>query len=63
MTTTFRPESARIYQFPLRPAAARSNRGSGKPASETALQRVPDAGFSGSWYHEAAIQAERERKS
>ncbi len=60
MSSDTRP-SAKIYQFPRRPTP-RANVAS----HETAIGRAgqtPRVEFGGGWYHEAAIQAERQLKS
>ena len=62
MTTSHDRGSAEIYQFPPRGrfvVAARRP----KSAAGIALSRPTTTAFSGSWYHEEAIQeAERARK-
>jgi hypothetical protein len=59
MSNDTRP-SAKIYQFP-RKVAARASAASGQTASDRAIE-TPRVEFGGGWYHEAAIQAERQRK-
>ena len=59
MSSDTRP-SAKIYQFPRKPAA-RADAASGQTASDRAI-KTPPVEFGGGWYHEAAIQAERQRK-
>jgi len=61
MTTDPRP-SAKIYQFPRKPRASASFPG----REALMIDRSPPAPrveFGEGWYHEAAIQAERSRKS
>jgi hypothetical protein len=57
MTTSLNQGSAKIYQFP---AGGRSALGGRRyeetKASTDASSRVSEADYSGSWYHEAAIQ-------
>ncbi|GEP06256.1 DUF2735 domain-containing protein [Methylobacterium oxalidis] len=62
MTTRSRRETAKIYQFPVRPrVAAGWHRDLAKSAAGSCP--VVETG-AGAWYHEAAIQeAERNRKS
>ena len=60
MSTDLRP-SAKIIQFPRRPTVR-----SGVTSREVVADRVsqaPRAEFGGGWYHEAAIQSDRQRKS
>jgi hypothetical protein len=65
MTTSHDRGSAEIYQFPPRGRfAVASRRDESKSAKSIALSRLTTTAFSGSWYHEEAIQeAERARKS
>ncbi|AWN42172.1 DUF2735 domain-containing protein [Methylobacterium durans] len=60
MTASPRRETAKIYQFPVRPRAAGWH--AGTPKAAAASYPVVETG-AGAWYHEAAIQeAERTRK-
>ena len=60
MNTSLNHGSAKIYQFPPGGRAALGGRRyeETKQAAEAGPSRVNEAVFSGSWYHEAAIQAE-----
>jgi uncharacterized protein DUF2735 len=56
--------SARIYQFPARGRfAATSQCEATKLATTAALPRDVKVVASSGWYHDEAIQAERERKA
>jgi Protein of unknown function (DUF2735) len=58
------PNTAKIYQFPVKGAAGL--RGPARdlgPAGDYRLQAAPTVDFGSGWYHEAAIQADRLRKS
>jgi hypothetical protein len=59
MSSDTRP-SAKIYQFPRKPAL-RANVMGPKAGADQAGQ-TPRVEFGGGWYHEAAIQADRQRK-
>ena len=64
MTTVSGRESARVYQFPTKAAAAtrRQSQG-GQFATDVTAPRMPTVEFGSAWYHEAALQdAERSRK-
>jgi hypothetical protein len=59
MNTSLNHGSAKIYQFP---PGGRAALGGGryeetKQSAEQSSSRVNEAALSGSWYHEAAIQA------
>ena len=63
MDTSSNLGSAKIYQFPVGGRSAVANRrdaASGREAPQLAI--VADVACGGSWYHEEAVQAERERK-
>ena len=64
MTTSHDRGSAEIYQFPPRGrSAVAARRDEPKSAAGISLSRPTTTAFSGSWYHEEAIQeAERARK-
>ena len=64
MTTSHDRGSAEIYQFPPRGRfAVAGRRDEFKSAAPIALARLTTSAFSGSWYHEEAVQeAERARK-
>jgi hypothetical protein len=64
MTTSHDRGSAEIYQFPPRGRfAAARRRDESESAAPIALSRLVTTAFSGSWYHEEAVQeAERARK-
>jgi len=63
MTTSHDRGSAEIYQFPRRGRFAVDRRDESK-ATSIASTRLATIAFSGSWYHEEAVQeAERARKS
>jgi hypothetical protein len=64
MTTSHDRGSAEIYQFPPRGRfVVAGRRDESEPAGGIALSRLTTTAFSGSWYHEEAIQeAERARK-
>ena len=63
MTTSHDRGSAEIYQFPPRGRFAVAGQPESKSAAGIALSRLATTAFSGSWYHEEAIQeAERARK-
>jgi hypothetical protein len=59
MNTSLNHGSATIYQFPPGGRAALGGRRyeETKQAAEPSPSRVNEAALSGSWYHEAAIQA------
>jgi hypothetical protein len=61
MTSSLHGGSATIYQFPLRGRFAASPSHDESSVATTA-PRAPAIAF-GSWYHEAAIEAERTRKN
>ena len=60
MNSDTRP-TAKIYQFPRRPVA-RVNATSHETTADR-MNQTARADFGSGWYHEAAIQAERPRKS
>ena len=64
MTTSHDRGSAEIYQFPPRGRfAVAGRRNEPKSAAGISLSRPTTTAFSGSWYHEEAVQeAERARK-
>jgi hypothetical protein len=59
MNTGLNHGSAKIYQFPAGGRAALGGRRyeATNTATDVAAARVSEADCSGSWYHEAAIQA------
>jgi uncharacterized protein DUF2735 len=58
-----RRPSAKIYQFPTKSVARRGASGRDiAPATDHRMQVVPTVDFGSGWYHEAAIQAEWNRK-
>lgn len=65
MANTTHAESAKIYQFPI--AARTSRHGQSFEATVMILERksnsFADAAYGGSWYHDAAIEAEHKPKS
>jgi hypothetical protein len=63
MSTSFDQESAKIYQFPAGGRAALGGRRyeDAKPAIDRNTPRVNETICSGSWYHEEAIQEEKEK--
>ena len=54
--------SAKIYQFPVRPRAS-AGLGSLESKRHQAEARPATISFGSAWYHEAAIQEDRSRKS
>jgi hypothetical protein len=58
MNTSMNHGSAKIYQFPAGGRAALGGRRyeDTKTVTDLASTRVSEAVYSGSWYHEAAIQ-------
>ena len=64
MATSHDGGSAEIYQFPPRGRfAVAGRRDESKSAAPIALAHLATTAFSGSWYHEEAVQeAERARK-
>jgi len=58
MTMDSRP-SAKIYQFPRRPLSRTTT---ANQAPQGGAPPAPRVEFGGGWYHEAAIQAESQRK-
>ena len=65
MTTTFRQETARIYQFRGKaPAAAiQAYRAEGGSVTDLRSPRLAVVEFGSGWYHEAAVKdAERTAK-
>ncbi len=58
MNTNLNQGSARIYQFPAGGRAALGGRRyeETRAATDFASSRVSQAVYSGSWYHEAAIE-------
>ena len=58
MNTSFNPGSAKIYQFPAGGRAALAGRRyeQADTATDLASSRANAAVYSGSWYHEAAIE-------
>jgi hypothetical protein len=65
MANTTHIETAKIYQFPV--TARASYRGQPMEATVMILERksnrFADAAYGGSWYHDAAIEAEQKPKS
>ena len=64
MITNSQPPSAKIYQFPRKASlnAAASNRDI-KSAADLRARALPSVEFGSGWYHDAAMQADRPRKS
>jgi Protein of unknown function (DUF2735) len=62
MSTNSPPPSAKIYQFP-RKISARPSLRETMSAVDYRLRLAPSVEFGSGWYHDAAIQAERPRKS
>jgi hypothetical protein len=62
MLTNSPPPSAKIYQFP-RKISAKSAIPATMSAADHRLRLAPSVEFGSGWYHDAAIQAERPRKS
>lgn len=64
MITNSRPPTAKIYQFPRKTSlsAAGAVRDI-KSVTDHRLRVVPNVEFGSGWYHEAAIEADRPRKS
>jgi hypothetical protein len=62
MSANSPPNTAKIYQFPVKVSRLRGGRES-RSAMDYQLQPAPAVDFGSGWYHEAAIQAERLRKS
>lgn len=62
ISTSIRPETATIYQFP--PRSREQPRGASEPATPAsdASRRGVNIEFGSSRYHDAAIQEERARK-
>jgi hypothetical protein len=60
MSSDTRP-SAKIYQFPRKPVPRAS--AGGQEALVGRMSQAPRIEFGGGWYHEAAVQADRPRKS
>jgi hypothetical protein len=65
MATSHDRGSAEIYQFPPRGRfVVAGRRDESEPTAGIAMSRLATTTFSGSWYHEEAIQeAERTRRS
>jgi hypothetical protein len=65
MANSTQIETAKIYQFPVTVRAVRQ----GKPLEATVMilerkaNRFADVAYGGSWYHDAAIDAESKPKS
>ena len=55
MSTTTHRETAKIYQFPVRPRMAVANQRASTDAAELMAQRISDA-VEACWYHDAAIK-------
>jgi hypothetical protein len=55
MSTTTHRETAKIYQFPVRPRVAVPNQRGSTDAADLMAQRISDA-VGACWYHEAAIK-------
>ena len=55
MSTITHRETAKIYQFPVRPRMAVANQRSSTDAAELMTQRISDA-VEACWYHDAAIK-------
>ena len=64
MSTTFRHEGAKIYEFPRKVrTAAGGPRRQNQSDADLRSRPNPDVEFGSGWYHEAAVQdAERTRK-
>jgi hypothetical protein len=63
MSENSRRPSAKIYQFPIKAVARRGAMARDiTPAIDHRLQVVPTVDFGSGWYHEAAIQADWNRK-
>jgi hypothetical protein len=55
MSTITHRETAKIYQFPVRPRGAVAGQRGSTDAAEQMSQRISDA-VGACWYHEAAIK-------
>jgi Protein of unknown function (DUF2735) len=55
MSTTTHRETAKIYQFPVRPRMAVASQRGSTDAAELMAQRISDA-VEACWYHDAAIK-------
>jgi uncharacterized protein DUF2735 len=62
MTAHPQPPSAKIYQFPRKPQATAAARNAWSVRDERS-RPLPTVEFGSGWYHDAAIQADRPRKS
>jgi len=63
VSNEFRTQTAKIYQFPRKfRENAEGNRRIEKPGSDLRAPRVAIVESGSGWYHDAAIQAERDRK-
>ena len=60
MNTNAQPPTAKIYQFPRKISA---NAGREAKLAADRQQALPSVEFGSGWYHEAAVQADRIRKS
>jgi len=64
MNTNSPPPSAKIYQFPRKTSAAVGESGRKiRPAADLWPRALPTVDCGSGWYHEAAVQADRVRKS
>jgi hypothetical protein len=57
------PNTAKIYQFPVKAARLRGASRESRSAMDYQVQPAPAVDFGSGWYHEAAVEAERLRKS
>ena len=62
MSANSPPNTAKIYQFPVKASRLRGAGRESRSAMDRQLQLAPAVDFGSGWYHEAAIQAERLRK-
>lgn len=62
MTASSQQHSAVIYNFAARARVRAERSGQTHDPTVPTAQALPRVDFGGSWYHEAAIQAERQRK-
>jgi Protein of unknown function (DUF2735) len=64
MNANQRQTTAKIYQFPLKSSAiAGRSMLESRSANDRRLADLPMVEFGSGWYHEAAVQAERPRRS
>ena len=63
MSASSPPNTAKIYQFPVKASRLRGVGRESRSAMDYQVQLAPAVEFGSGWYHEAAIQAERLRKS